>query len=439
MIPYYSYARSDKKDAPRISITGRLMADLLVTAGANRVLTMTCTSRRSTVFSASPPTTSTRRRCCCDYFRQFDLRNTVAVAADAGHVKEAANYAERLRLPLAFVDKRRISDVEVEAQAVVGDVDGKNAIIFDDEIAAGTSLIGHREVLQEHGRARTMRCRLHARRAVRRAVAKIAALAAEGSRRHEHRARAPRKADREDHASSPSPRSSAKPSSASTPGSPSARCSCRLKLEAGVAEGDLIALANRFLGINAPEGCLVGSPHVGSIAGVQVFDEPLACLAPPDFRVVAGDVVRLRQCGQVDVDRTALHVEPANDGALSQRERLPGGSPAAPHQELSAEPRRPGSGGASISNEKGGAGGASASCPDSKAAGATAAPAARRRRPRLAAPSRSPGRRRLAPTLANDTLGTQPSSPPPASLLIAETVCAAAMFRRRTSALLASR
>src|SRR5215212_3887794 len=141
VIPYYSYARSDKKDAPRISIAGRLMADLLVTAGADRVLTMNLHKPQVHGFFSVPTDHLYATPILCNYFRQLDLRNTVAVASDAGHVKEAANYAERLHLPLAFVDKRRISDLEVEALAVVGDVKGKNAIIFDDEIAAGSSLM----------------------------------------------------------------------------------------------------------------------------------------------------------------------------------------------------------------------------------------------------------------------------------------------------------
>src|SRR6478672_11409964 len=104
VIPYYSYARSDKKDAPRISIAGRLMADLLVTAGANRVLTMTLHAPQVHGFFSVPTDHLFAAPVLLDYFRGLDLRDTVVVAPDAGHVKEAANYAERLQLPLAFVD-----------------------------------------------------------------------------------------------------------------------------------------------------------------------------------------------------------------------------------------------------------------------------------------------------------------------------------------------
>jgi ribose-phosphate pyrophosphokinase len=151
VIPYFSYARSDKKDAPRISITGRLMADLLVTAGADRVLTMNLHKPQVHGFFSVPTDHLFAAPVLLDYFRQRDLRDTVVVAPDSGHVKEAANYAERLRLPLAFVDKRRISDDEVEMSAVVGDVKDKHVIVFDDEIAAGTSLVATAEILKEHG------------------------------------------------------------------------------------------------------------------------------------------------------------------------------------------------------------------------------------------------------------------------------------------------
>ncbi len=151
VIPYFSYARSDKKDAPRISIAGRLMADLLVTAGADRVLTMNLHKPQVHGFFSVPTDHLFAAPVLLDYFHKLDLRDTVVVAPDSGHVKEAANYAERLHLPLAFVDKRRLSDDAVELNAVVGDVAGKHVIIFDDEIAAGTSLVATAEVLRDKG------------------------------------------------------------------------------------------------------------------------------------------------------------------------------------------------------------------------------------------------------------------------------------------------
>jgi len=141
VIPYYSYARSDKKDMPRISITGRLIADLLVTAGANRILTMTLHSEQVQGFFRCQADHLSATPILCDHFRHLDLSKCVALAADAGSARRAGAYATRLNIPLAFVDKRRIGDHEVEARAVVGEVEGKTILYFDDEIATGGSLL----------------------------------------------------------------------------------------------------------------------------------------------------------------------------------------------------------------------------------------------------------------------------------------------------------
>lgn len=153
VIPYYSYARSDKKDAPRISITGRLMADLLVTAGANRVLTMTLHSEQVHGFFSVPTDHLSATPILAGYFEGQGVENAVVVAPDAGHAKRAGDFAQRLRLPLAFVDKRRRSDTEVEAASVVGEVRGKNCLIVDDEIAAASTTVQTARVLAEQGAA----------------------------------------------------------------------------------------------------------------------------------------------------------------------------------------------------------------------------------------------------------------------------------------------
>jgi ribose-phosphate pyrophosphokinase len=141
VIPYYSYARSDKKDMPRISIAARLLADVIVRAGANRVLTMTLHSPQVQGFFSVPCDHLAATPILCDYFAaKLDLSDFVALAADAGSAKRAGAYAQRLDIPLAFVDKRRVSDLDVEVRNVVGEVRGKHVIIFDDEIAAAGSL-----------------------------------------------------------------------------------------------------------------------------------------------------------------------------------------------------------------------------------------------------------------------------------------------------------
>jgi ribose-phosphate pyrophosphokinase len=142
VIPYYSYARSDKKDMPRISIAARLLGDLLVTAGANRILTMTLHSPQVQGFFSVPCDQLYAKPILCDYFEaRLDMANAVALAADAGSAKRAGAYAQRLNIPLAFVDKRRVDDLHVEVRNVVGEVAGKDVIIFDDEIAAAGSLM----------------------------------------------------------------------------------------------------------------------------------------------------------------------------------------------------------------------------------------------------------------------------------------------------------
>jgi len=141
VMPYYSYARSDKKDRPRISIAARLFADVIVAAGANRILTMTLHAPQVQGFFSVPCDHLAATPILCDYFAgKLDLSDFVALAADAGSAKRAGAYAHRLNIPLAFVDKRRVSDLDVEVRNVVGEVQGKHVIIFDDEIAAAGSL-----------------------------------------------------------------------------------------------------------------------------------------------------------------------------------------------------------------------------------------------------------------------------------------------------------
>lgn len=150
VVPYYSYARSDKKDAPRISITGRLMADLLVTAGANRVLTMDLHAPQVQGFFSIPVDHLTAIPTIAEHVRkEHALTNAVVVAADIGSVKRAGAFAQRLDLPMAIIDKRRLSDTHVVQGSIVGDVAGCDAFVFEDEIATGTTLLTTVQTLQE--------------------------------------------------------------------------------------------------------------------------------------------------------------------------------------------------------------------------------------------------------------------------------------------------
>jgi ribose-phosphate pyrophosphokinase len=163
ILPYYPYARSDKKDEPRISITARLMADLLETAGADRVLTLDLHSPQIQGFFRKPADHLTAVPVLCDHLRKTeDLSNAVVVAADVGEAKDAGGFAKRLELPIAFVDKRRSGDDEqARATAVVGDVAGKTCILVDDEIATGGTIFGATDFLLSQGAKRVIAAAVH--------------------------------------------------------------------------------------------------------------------------------------------------------------------------------------------------------------------------------------------------------------------------------------
>lgn len=154
IIPYFSFARSDKKDAPRISITARLVADLIHTAGATHVMTMMLHSPQVHGFFSIPTDPLSSRPVFKNYFVQHDLSSTIVVAPDIGHAKSAARFAVNLGgLPVAAGDKERISDTEVRIRTIIGHrIRGhKRALIYDDEIATGGSIIELTRILLEEG------------------------------------------------------------------------------------------------------------------------------------------------------------------------------------------------------------------------------------------------------------------------------------------------
>ena len=151
VMPHYAYARSDKKDASRISIGGRLVADLLVTAGVDRVLTMALHAPQVHGFFSVPVDHLTAIGVLADHFRGRDLTDTVVVSPDLGNAKTATQFARLLGLPVAAGSKQRLADDRVVIDAVVGDVAGKRAIILDDEIATGGSIIELLDRLKDLG------------------------------------------------------------------------------------------------------------------------------------------------------------------------------------------------------------------------------------------------------------------------------------------------
>lgn len=155
VIPYFSYARSDKKDAPRISITARLVADLLHTAGATHIMTMTLHSPQVHGFFSVPADPLTARGLFADYLseRQYSPADTIVVSPDMGSAKSAARFAEMLGLGVATANKTRIDDTRVQYSGLIGrQVSGfRRAIIHDDEIATGGTIVELCRLLTDHG------------------------------------------------------------------------------------------------------------------------------------------------------------------------------------------------------------------------------------------------------------------------------------------------
>ena len=149
VMSHYAYARSDKKDAPRISIGGRLVADLLATAGASRVLTMTLHAPQVHGFFSVPVDHLHALREFATHFAGLDLSNFVVVSPDLGNAKNAAALARLLQLPVAAGAKERLDDEHVTISSIIGDVTGRDVIVLDDEIARGTTILELLDRLRE--------------------------------------------------------------------------------------------------------------------------------------------------------------------------------------------------------------------------------------------------------------------------------------------------
>lgn len=148
VVPFYSYARTDKKDQPRVPITGRLVADLLETAGADRVVMIDLHAGQVQGFFQVPVDELTAMPRQVEYFLDRNLDDPVVVAADIGITKKARDFANWISAPLAIVEKRRVGNEDrVESLNVIGSVDGRLAILFDDEIGSGGTMIAAAEAV----------------------------------------------------------------------------------------------------------------------------------------------------------------------------------------------------------------------------------------------------------------------------------------------------
>ncbi|MFG3024165.1 ribose-phosphate diphosphokinase [Streptomyces sp. NPDC048254] len=157
VMPHYSYARSDKKDAPRISLGGRLVADLLVAAGASRVLAMSLHAPQVHGFFSVPVDHLHALRELAAHFRRYDLTRTTVVSPDLGNAKEAAAFARLIGAQVAAGAKQRFADDRVVISSVIGDVADRDVIVLDDEIAKGSTVIELLERLRELGPPRSIR------------------------------------------------------------------------------------------------------------------------------------------------------------------------------------------------------------------------------------------------------------------------------------------
>lgn len=152
VLPYYMYARSDKKDQPRIPVTAKLFANLIEAAGANRVLTCDLHNNAIQAYFNINCDVLTGQSLLQKYFDNKDIDNKVVVATDAGSSKKAYKYAKHFGCPIALVDKRRDgNDDRAIATSVIGEIKGKNALVFDDEVDTAGSIMETAEVIKNFG------------------------------------------------------------------------------------------------------------------------------------------------------------------------------------------------------------------------------------------------------------------------------------------------
>jgi ribose-phosphate pyrophosphokinase len=153
VVPYLCYARSDKKDQPRVPITARLVADMIEAAGADRYITMDMHAGQIQGFFSIPGDVLTAFHILVDYLMSLmpTLRSPVVLSSDLGYAKKARNFAEKLDAPLAFIEKRRVAnDAKAQALTLIGSVTDKDVIVVDDEVDTGGSMALAVQMAREH-------------------------------------------------------------------------------------------------------------------------------------------------------------------------------------------------------------------------------------------------------------------------------------------------
>ena len=162
VMPYYGYARQDRKDRPRVAITAKLVADLLSTAGANRALLVDLHAAQIQGFFDIPVDHLFASPVLVGYFRELELPDLTVVSPDAGGVERARFFAKKLEVPLAIVDKRRTDINVTEVMNVIGDVRDRTCLILDDIIDTAGTLVGTVEALLNQGAKKVYACASHA-------------------------------------------------------------------------------------------------------------------------------------------------------------------------------------------------------------------------------------------------------------------------------------
>ncbi len=162
VIPYFGYARQERKDQPRVSIAAKLMANTLTTSGIDRILTMELHAPQIQGFFDVPVDHLYGSVVLIDYLRQFDLSNLVVVAPDVGALKMARAYAQRLGVTLAVIDKRRPQQNEAQVMNIIGDVEGKNVMLVDDIVDTAGTLTRAAAALRQEGALQIMASCTHA-------------------------------------------------------------------------------------------------------------------------------------------------------------------------------------------------------------------------------------------------------------------------------------
>ena len=160
-MPYYGYARQDRKDRPRVPISAKVVADLLTSVGVDRLLTMDLHAGQIQGFFNIPVDHLFATPVILDFLRELDFEDLMIVSPDAGGVERARFFAKYLETSLAIIDKRRPEENQAEVMHIIGDVDGRDVLIVDDLVDTAGTIVKATEALRQHGAKRLLAAATH--------------------------------------------------------------------------------------------------------------------------------------------------------------------------------------------------------------------------------------------------------------------------------------